>query len=845
MARRTDSVRIATVLSVIIGALFLVAGGLIVVLVNQNMHVQARAEAEAKMRVILDRNLAVHSYFSEILKPNLFAYTEPFRSDDDFDPSWMSSSFAVREMGNYFETLSPEDYYYKDAAINARSPENEADAEERAFLEDLKNDPSLEERSSVRTIDGEPYLVVLRPGEVLVEECLRCHADPADAPADLVRQYGAERSFHREAELGNVASAVSVRVPLAVAYARVDRVSLQLTALLAVILSVVFAIVFWLPRRYVFSPLGMLRDKALEISSHDEHLGERIPVPVGQELGTLTEAFNAMSTSLLESRDHLETRVAARTTELEESEQALRQSESLLREAQALSQLGSYALDVPAGVWTSSDMLDVLFGIGMTYERSIEGWLALVHPADREMMSEYMRGQVLGRGEVFDREYRIVRHADQAERWVYGLGRLEFDGKGLPVRMFGTIQDITARKRSEEALRESEERLLQSQRMEVVGNLAGGIAHDFNNLLTALIGQTEMLRDDPGLSAEQRDGLTEIRTVADRAASLTRQLLAFSRRQTLQPRVLDLNEIAESMTNLLTRLLGQDIDLIFRGEPHLWPIEADPGQLEQVIMNLAVNARDAMPDGGTLAIETANVEVDEDFAAAHAGLGVGPHVLLAVSDTGEGIETETQARIFEPFFSTKEPGKGTGLGLSTAYGIVKQSEGSIWVDSVPGVGSTFNIYVPRAQGPIDWSPTMAMGQVGTVPVGNETILVVEDEPSVRQLTTRVLSRRGYSVLGVGSSEEAIALVNGHSGTIDLILSDIVLPGKSGPAMVDLLLSRPGFAPRVLLMSGYARDVMVQEGRMAEGVPLLEKPFTPDGLLSKVREVLDAPPTTRT
>jgi methyl-accepting chemotaxis protein len=309
MKKQYGSVNIGALLSVVIGMMFVIMTALTIVLVRNNMRQQALVEAEAKMRLMLDRIMAAHTYFSQILKPNLLVWSEPFRTADYFDPSWMSSTYAVREMEKYFETLSPVNYYYKDAATNARNPENEADAEEATFIEELKTNPSLEERSSVRTINGTPYLVVLRKGEVMGESCLLCHGNPQDAPAELVRQYGPERSFHREADLGNIISAVSVRVPLADAYAGADRVSLQLSGALVALLGLFLVVQFWLSRQLVFAPLARLRDKALQISMQDEHLGEQIPIPFGGELGALTHAFNAMSIHLRDGRDHLEARV--------------------------------------------------------------------------------------------------------------------------------------------------------------------------------------------------------------------------------------------------------------------------------------------------------------------------------------------------------------------------------------------------------------------------------------------------------------------------------------------------------------------------------------------------------
>ena len=296
---------VATWLNLGLGLVFVAAAIVTVALVNYEMRQQAIAEAKSKARILLDRNLAVHAYFSQIMKPNLFKWTEPFRSDDYFDPSWMSSTYAVRGMGKYFKTFNPTDYYFKDAAISARSPENEADADERAFLTELKANPALEARSAVRTIDGKPYLVVLRPGEVMEESCLRCHGNPADAPKDLVRAYGPERSFHRQ--VGDAVHAVSIRIPLAAAYAEADRFILRLSGWLLVVLGCLFGAQIGLTRRLVLGPLGRIRDKVLQISASEDHLGEEVPTPFGRELQELASAFNQMSIILRQHRDHLET----------------------------------------------------------------------------------------------------------------------------------------------------------------------------------------------------------------------------------------------------------------------------------------------------------------------------------------------------------------------------------------------------------------------------------------------------------------------------------------------------------------------------------------------------------
>jgi len=400
--------------------------------------------------------------------------------------------------------------------------------------------------------------------------------------------------------------------------------------------------------------------------------------------------------------------------------------------------------------------------------------------------------------------------------------------KGEPTGLTGVGRDLTAYKNLEQQFR-------QAQKMEAIGRLAGGIAHDFNNVLTAITGYTELLLDDLGDDAAQRGDLEEIRAAAARAAGLTRQLLAFSRQQVLEPRVLDLNAVVAGMDKMLRRILGEDVELATALAANLGRIKADPGQIEQVILNLAVNARDAMPRGGKLTIETANAELDDAYAREHVTVVPGRYVMLAMSDTGTGIDAEIKAKMFEPFFTTKGPGKGTGLGLATVYGIVKQSGGNVWVYSEPGRGATFKVYLPGVDEPVEGPAVVA---APTRPLeGTETILVVEDNESVRRLVRGVLQGHGYVVLDAAEPAEALTLVEGHGGHIALLVTDVVMPGISGRELArQLEAARPGLL--VLYMSGYTDDAIVNHGVLEAGVAFLQKPFTPAGLLHKVREVLD-------
>ena len=391
-----------------------------------------------------------------------------------------------------------------------------------------------------------------------------------------------------------------------------------------------------------------------------------------------------------------------------------------------------------------------------------------------------------------------------------------------------------------EALEIKEKQLVQSQKLEAVGRLAGGISHDFNNLLTVILGYSDISRRNLKDGDPLQRNLDEIIKASERAASLTRQLLAFSRKQVMQPKVFDLNTIVTDLERMLRRMIGEDIELRVSPQSDLGNIKADPVQLEQVIMNLVVNARDAMPKGGKLSIETTNVYLDDSYAREHVSVAPGNYVMLAISDTGSGMDEETRQRIFEPFFSTKEPGKGTGLGLSMVYGIVKQSGGNIWVYSEAGRGTTFKIYFPRVTAEAEDYKRSAKAL--EVPKGSETILLVEDADLVRTLARQVLESAGYKVLEAANAEGAIQLCrsrNGHQ-KIDLLLTDVVMPGMSGNDMSKILVAKQPGMP-VLYMSGYTDDAIVQHGVLEAGINFIQKPFSPGALAMKVREVLDSNP----
>jgi signal transduction histidine kinase/ActR/RegA family two-component response regulator len=451
----------------------------------------------------------------------------------------------------------------------------------------------------------------------------------------------------------------------------------------------------------------------------------------------------------------------------------------------------------------------------------------MIHPNDWPAITELLRAVLLSYGVSVSGQARY-RHKDASWRIFDGtmMNLLDVPGvEGLVVN----LRDVT-----EQAALEGE--LRQAQKMESVGQLAGGVAHDFNNLLTVIIGRIDFLVGAPNIDEEQQADLGEIKKAAERAAGLTRQLLAFSRKQLLQPRVLDLNRTLDEFEPMLRRLIGEDIRIEIEHGYELGSVSADPGQLQQILMNLALNARDAMPSGGVIRFRTANEIAGSGAGSPAMQIAPGDYVVLEVSDTGLGMDTATQARIFEPFFTTKGQGKGTGLGLSTVYGIVKQSGGGISVASTPDAGTVFRVYFPRTAGYA--LAEAAEGQHDATLSGTETILLVEDDTSVRRLVERVLKSRGYDVLAAEDGGDALKLASDVQLAVDLVLTDIVMPQMSGRELVEALQTgRP--ALRVLYMSGYTDDEIVRRGLKHPGLSFIQKPFTADNLAMQVRKVLDA------
>ncbi len=514
-------------------------------------------------------------------------------------------------------------------------------------------------------------------------------------------------------------------------------------------------------------------------------------------------------------------------TERRRAEQELRRSERMLKEAQRIALVGSWSYDLESRTIRWSDELYQLLGVDPSVRPTFELFAGLIHPEDRHrVFGGAESASPLGIASPV--ECRVVRPSTGELRHMQMAAQLLTDDAGAITGLVGTSLDITERRRLEE-------QLLHSQKLEAIGRLAGGVAHDFNNMLTAIFGHRELAVRKVPTSSPVLDHLTQIGTAAERAAALTRQLLTFARKQLIQPTVVDPNALILGVEPLLRPLVGEDVELAVLPGSQIWPIHIDRGQFEQLLMNLAVNARDAMPAGGRLTIETANTTIGAGDAERTPELDPGDYVELTVTDTGQGIEDAIRQYVFEPFFTTKEPGKGSGLGLATCHGIVKQHGGHIWFSSAAGQGTRFTICFPRVRGAPSEQPARAPSAVAG---GGETVLVVEDEAQVRDLSVAALRSFGYSVLAARNGKEAVALAATHPGAIHLLVSDVVLPDARGPALAAALARARAPLP-VLYASGYTEDSLFPGDLLDGSVHFLAKPYTPTQLARAVRAVLDA------
>ena len=560
----------------------------------------------------------------------------------------------------------------------------------------------------------------------------------------------------------------------------------------------------------IIDPLARLADASRAVA-HSKDRQIRAVKQGDDEIGHLTDAFNEMLSTL-------ETREAD-----------LRESTAQLLEALTVARMSSWRWDVDAGAISWGGQEERVFGpAGKPRDSTLQSFLDVVHPSDKAQVEDGL-WRAARSGQRCDLDFRVLDPGGRT-RWLTLRGQAA-DRDGQPgTRVVGLVMDVTDR-------RQLEEQLLQSQKLEAIGRLAGGVAHDFNNLLTGILGYAGFALKTVVPGHPARNDILEIERAGVRAAALTGQLLAYARRQMVAPKLVQLNELVRNLQNLLQRLLGEDIALEIQCVDDLWQARIDPGQFEQVVINLAVNGRDAMPGGGRLTVETRNCTLDDSYSQQHPEVVAGDYVMFAVADTGHGMDSMTQARIFEPFFTTKEQGKGTGLGLAVCYGIVKQAGGHIWVYSEPGRGTTFKVFLPRSEQEEEVDTAAETSPVTSL-AGSETVLVVEDEPVVRSLAVRALVDQGYRVLQAADGSGALTVSRAYDGELHLLVTDVVMPGMNGKELADrLAVERQGL--RVLYVSGYTDHAVVRHGVLEEGIAFLSKPFDLRELTRTVREVLDS------
>lgn len=1059
-----------TYLAAGLSMVFAVLSVVVVVLVNGSMKRLALTDSQHAAQMLLDHNLAIHTYFTKDLKPKLFERLGPLTSKDYFDPVWMSSTYAVRKMDGYFNHFNKSPYYYKECAINARSPENEADEYEKTFLTDLQGNPQLITKTAIRVFEGKPYFTLLGRGETMEETCLRCHSTPERAPGDLVRHYGPDRSFRRKT--GDAVQAISIRIPLSEAFSIANSLSLSLSGLLLAALGAGFLFVWFGTKKLLISPMMEIQSHAAQMASEQDRLGETIPEPRVRELRDLGVAFNRMSVALRKTHDEQEQRILERTTELAKEKTLLATTMrsigdgvisvdtqgkvlSLNQAAETLTgRLESEAIGRPleeifhvinlqtglpfehpvqkviqtgqvvrlanhtgligrdgteraiavGGAPIRSETGEIL-GVVLVFkdvteeegakrallesearyrnlfdnmanavavyktEREGEDFIFVEFNAAAERIEKTERKEVIGRSvlevfpavrkfglfEVFQRVWRtgepeslpvsqyrderiqgwrenfvyrlpsgeiVAIYSDETERkqaedslresetryqalfnesmdgvyitsadgecieaneaffGILGYEREELIGRNIgftyadPSDRAGFVREIEAKgalkdypltlKRSDgkeaechltASLRKArdgsvvgyqgilrditehkalQKQLFQAQKMEAVGTLAGGIAHDFNNLLQVVLGYSELVLADVELPDQFKADMGKILLAGRNGADLIQRLLTFCRKTETKPLDLNINQRIRQTQKFLERTIPKMIDIEMVLAADLADIHADPTQVDQVLMNLAVNARDAMSEGGTLTLETSNVVIDEDYAKFRLEAKPGAYILLRVSDTGTGMNKDTLEHIFEPFFTTKAPGAGTGLGLAMVFGIVKRHNGFINCYSEVGHGTTFRIYfpavmaVPRCDQPV----VTAMPQGGA-----ETILLVDDEEFILDLGTRILHGAGYTVLTACNGKEALEAYKANRGTISLVILDLMMPEMGGKQCLEEL-RKIDAGVAVLVASGYSADGPAKEVLYGGAKGLIAKPFDMRQVLKMVRETID-------
>ena len=692
MVEKHRNISLGTFLNTGIGVVFLIAAVIAVVAVNQAMRRQAMVEAESKARIILDRNFATHTYFSEIMKPSIFKWAGPILTKEYFDPTWMSSTYAIREIEKYFKKFNPSGYYFRDVAANARSPENDADDYERTFLKAINADETLESQSAIRMIDGKPYLDVLRRAEVMEASCLRCHSEPEAAPTGLVDIYGPERSFHRK--LGETISAVSLRIPLSEAYQAADAFSWRLSGILLLVLAALFLAQYTLHRFFLLRPLAALQENTGLIASSKSHLGDQIPLPFGRELNELTSAFNTMSATLRHDRDHLEETVEQRTQDLKIAVDQYRQerdfADRLIDTAPAIVLL----LDREGRILRVNPHFEELTGYDLDEVKGMEWFSTFIPEGNREQIRKLFHTAL--QDVQTRRNVNPIVTKDGRLRQIEWHDKIMKDRDGSVAGLLCAGVDITERLNAEEARLALERKVQQAQKRESLITMAGAIAHHFNNQLTTVLGYLQLARKIVPQTSTLGEYLLESENAGKRSAELSRLMLTYVGLGIRKVQPLDLNVLISDLLPDIRAAIPPTVSLNANVPDASCPVMMDPEDVRQVVMNLVTNAWEALGhEKGAVDIAVKSVldqSLFEGFNPAETIPAQGPWVCIEVRDTGPGMDQNTLERLFDPFFTTKFTGRG--LGMAVTLGIVEACDGTVFVNSAPGKGTTVRIFLP-------------------------------------------------------------------------------------------------------------------------------------------------------
>ncbi len=840
-----------------VGDRFLVSIGLVVVLtaifavflIRYQMRQEALSDAESKARILLDRNLATHRYFTHKLRPAVFKLTENYLTPEYFNPTWMSSTYAVREIDKFFQELSKGNYYYKECAINARSPENEADELEKEIFPMIAADPEKIQWSGVRELQGKPYYVLLRRSETMKEACLRCHGDPKDAPKDLIKHYGPTRSFNRK--VGELTSLASIRIPLSFAYAQTNKLAWKHIVGTAAILLLVFGVLTLLNRRLFLNPLKTIRESAVNISESKNLLGKQLPLEFQGEWNELAGALNEMSIQLKDHQDQLEDRINERTAELVKTNKKLihaikerKQSEETLRKSEESYRILVEAVDrsgqaivinqdrngVEAVCVFSNDTAVKMTGYSHE-ELSAVSWFDILHSRFRDATIQRYKKRLHGEDIPDLFELSIIRKDGTEIPIEVSSTKTKHQGDRALVTIF---MDISDRRRAEEEKSRLGTQLQQAQKMESIGTLAGGIAHDFNNILSPIMIHSEMIMMDLPPESPLQQSAKQIYKGGERARDLVKQILTFARLRGDERAPIKISLILKEAIKLLRSTIPTTIDIRYKIETKQDTVLADPTQINQIVMNLCTNAAYAMREkGGEIELILAKEDIGIEYAEQFTELSPGHYLRLSVRDTGSGVDLDIMDRIFEPYFTTKGPGEGTGMGLALIHGIVKSYGGDITVESEPGKGTTFHVLLPIIEAEV--SPIIEPKT--EIPGGNERILFVDDERAAVDVIQSMLEKLGYKLTARTSSVEALEAFRNKPGGFDLVITDMTMPNMTGKDLAKEMMSiRPDIP--IILCTGFSDQIDEKKAKAIGISAYVMKPIVMRQIANTIREVLD-------